>query len=307
MFAQTTLEPTKLKLLNALDVGENVLSQLEVKIASLVNGSGANSINFPQSDAQLAAIYHLSSGGRRVRGRLAVQASLALGLSKDDALCIAAVAELLHNASLVHDDLQDKDTSRHGLPTVWAKFGSNVAICTGDLMLSAAYAALCGTSRTHVIPSLLALVHERTALAIQGQCADLAARSQSVNRTNTYEKIVIAKSGALLSLPLELALLASGKHSGAGQARSAAEAFSLAYQVADDLADQQRDAQVNSLNIGHVLQAAGDNTDAVACAYQYGARHIDIAIAAAQQLPSGAGALLLQLSYELREFFNAKE
>lgn len=307
MFAQTAMEPVSLKSLNALDVGENVLKQLEVKIVSLVNGGAANSVNFLQSEAQLAAIYHLSSGGRRVRGRLAIHASLALGLSKDAALCIAAVTELLHNASLIHDDVQDKDTLRHGLPTVWVKFGSNVAICAGDLMLSAAYAALCGISRSQVIPSLLALVHERTALAIQGQCADLAARSQSVSCTTIYEKIVIAKSGALFSLPLELALLTSGKHSWTGQARSAAEAFSLAYQAADDLSDRQRDAQVNSLNIVHVLQAAGDNTDAVACAYQYGARHLDMAIAAAQQLPGEAGALLLQLAYQLREFFNAKE
>ena len=71
-----------------------------------------------------------------------MHAGLALGLSEPDVLCLAASAELLHNASLVHDDLQDQDGMRRGAPAVWKKYGSNVAICTGDLMLSAAYAAL---------------------------------------------------------------------------------------------------------------------------------------------------------------------
>ena len=53
--------------------------------------------------------YHLKSGGQRMRARLALHASVALGLSQADAVSIAAAVELLHNASLIHDDLQDRD------------------------------------------------------------------------------------------------------------------------------------------------------------------------------------------------------
>ena len=149
MFAQAITVPTRM-----LDVRDNLISRLEKLIYSLINSAGIHATHQSQSSAQLAAIYHLRSGGRRVRARLAIQACSALGLSEDDALCIAAVVELLHNASLIHDDLQDQEKLRHGCVTVWTKFGTNVAICTGDLMLSAAYGALCRVSNVQVLPSL---------------------------------------------------------------------------------------------------------------------------------------------------------
>jgi geranylgeranyl pyrophosphate synthase len=302
MLANTIVESTSI-----VDINTDLLKQLEEKILGLVSDANIETSATPTLDASCAAIYHLGSGGKRTRGRLAIHASLALGLSKKDALSLAAVAELLHNASLIHDDLQDGDSLRHGLPTVWTKFGTNVAICTGDLMMSAAYAALCGVSNWSVIPSLLALVHERTALAIRGQCEDLDVQNEPVFDTKIYEKIVIAKSGALLSLPIELALITCGHASWSGQARQAAEAFSVAYQVADDLNDMHCDAPKGSLNIVFVTQASGVNGDAVASAKNFGALHLEKAMDAAQELPCRSGALLLQLSCELREYFSCKE
>ena len=299
MFAITTLDST-----DGLKVTPNLLTQLQAKMLSLVGWGNDTETTGPQSEATLAAVHHLGSGGRLIRGRLALHASLALGLQEFDALCLAAAAELLHNASLVQDDLQDGDKLRRGLPAVWAQFNTNVAICTGDLMLSAAYAALGGVGRPQIIPELLTLMHRRTAAAIQGQCADLETRSQPAGNTLMYEKIVIEKSGALLSLPLELALTASGKGEWTRDARLGAEAFSVAYQVADDLADFQRDAPRDSLNIVTILEASGDAADAVVRACQFGSRHLDRAIAAAKKLPCDSGAVLLQLSGELRDFFD---
>jgi geranylgeranyl pyrophosphate synthase len=301
MFEQAITVPRRM-----LDVRDNLISRLEKLIYSLIYSAGIHATNQPQSSAQQAAIYHLSSGGRRVRARLAIQACSALGVSEDDALCIAAVVELLHNASLVHDDLQDQEKLRHGCVTVWTKFGANVAICTGDLMLSAAYSALCRTSNVQVLPSLLALIHERTASAIEGQCADLAAQTHAMNSTDSYEKIVIAKSGALLSLPLELALTTCGKATWAGEARKAAEAFSIAYQIADDLTDIQQDRLTVGLNILMVLESEGQTINAQDAASRLGLQHLGAAVAAAHRLPCNSGALLLQLSCELREFLTPR-
>ena len=72
-----------------------------------------------------AARHHLGSGGGRARARLALQSANALKLSFDTSRAISAACELLHNASLVHDDLQDGDTVRRGEFAVWKKFGSN--------------------------------------------------------------------------------------------------------------------------------------------------------------------------------------
>lgn len=299
MLAMTTLDST-----GGLKISPNLLTQLQAKILGLVDWGTGTTATGPRSGATLAAVHHLGSGGRLIRGRLALHAGLALGLQESDTLCLAAAAELLHNASLVQDDLQDGDKLRRGLPAVWAQFDTNVAICTGDLMLSAAYAALGGIGNPQVIPELLTLVHRRTAAAIQGQCADLETRNQPAGDTLLYEKIVIGKSGALLSLPLELALTASGMGEWTRDARLGAEAFSVAYQVADDLADFQCDALRDSLNIVTVLEATGYSSDVVVLACQFGSRHLDKAVAAAKKLPCDSGAVLLQLSSELREFFD---
>jgi geranylgeranyl pyrophosphate synthase len=266
----------------------------------LVGAGGGLTHPAAPSGAALAAAYHLGSGGHRVRGRLALSAGLALGLSKLDALCIAAAAELLHNASLVHDDLQDRDAQRHGQAAVWTKFGANVAVCTGDLMLSAAYAALCDITQLHKLPALLALVHERVASAIAGQCADLDTAASAVDDVAAYKRIALAKSGALLGLPLELALLASDHGAWAEHAQGAAHAFAVGYQVVDDLADVERDGQSGALNIVFVLRGAGHGVQAQDQARQFALAHLDRAIALADELPRESGALLMELSLKLR-------
>jgi geranylgeranyl pyrophosphate synthase len=287
-----------------LKITQSLLVHLNARLLNLV-GFSTDAINAEsQSEASLAATYHLGSGGRLIRARMALHASLALGMSESDALSLAAVAELLHNASLVQDDLQDGDKLRRGLPAVWTKFNSNIAICTGDLMLSAAYAALSGVSNPYTVHKLLALVHELTAVAISGQCADLGTRCLPVNDIGSYKTIAIGKSGALLSLPLELALTASGHDDWAHEARLGAEAFSVAYQVADDLSDIQGDASRNSLNIMAVIEASAGPDDVLKRACRFGTEHLDKALTVAQNLPCGSGAVLLQLSHELHDFFN---
>ncbi len=280
-----------------------LLKKLDTKICGVVSGNSYVTATSAQSEAVQAAHYHLQAGGERIRGRCAIQASMALGLSEPDALCIAASAELLHNASLVHDDLQDRDGTRRGVPAVWKKYGPNVAICTGDLMLSAAYAALCGLSDSRNMPALISLVHERTSLAVRGQCADLMARHHTVVTLDAYISIAVAKSGALLSLPLELALIAAGRTDWTTQARTAAEAFATAYQIADDLSDVLMDRESGSMNIIFVLESAGFGIDSTVFARRLGSQHVDKAIAMSLSLPCDAGSVLAELSLGLRRSF----
>ena len=269
--------------------------------------------------ARSAAVYHLSAGGRRVRAHLALAAGLALGLSKADAVCIASCAELLHNASLVHDDIQDRDVVRRGQAAVWSKYGSNLAICTGDLLLSAAYGVLCRISQPLVLPAMLSLIHQRTAVAIDGQCADLATLGGPSDGLPAYLRIATAKSGALLSLPLELALLAAGRSDTASFARQACENLAVSYQIVDDLQDLHADSasvdgcvdQTQCLNIVVVLLNPNDRTSlvsqaqAIASAKTLAHEHLTLCESQALQLPSGSGAQLLALSADLRGLLNA--
>jgi len=296
---------------------DQLLSRVEAVMHRLVQTNSSNlltNLNSPAtkpSTAVTAAVYHLQSGGRRIRARLALHAGIALGLSANNSVALAAVAELLHNASLAHDDLQDRDQYRRGVKTVWYAFGDNIAICAGDLLLSAAYGALgdfIDVSEAQLLPSLLRLVQARTAVAIGGQCADLAFNTDqaavSAHDIAAYKKIAIAKSGALLSLPLELALVGGGQPEFTELAKRACEGFAIAYQIADDLHDVAQDThssddQHTSLNAILVLRGCGHGQDSYRLAHEIALQHLSQADMAAAQLPNGVGSLLQEFVHEL--------
>ncbi len=281
---------------------DNLLDEVERVMRRLVT-HGEPSGEDMLSDSARAAVGHLAAGGQRVRARLALGAGIALGLLPQDSIALAATSELLHNASLVHDDLQDRENVRRRNPTVWVNYGDDVAICTGDLLLSAAYGALAAVSDRRLLPDLIALVHARTALVVRGQCAEFSAKGQQVTDMAMYEKIAVGKSGALLSLPLELAFAAAGKKEWMGGARRAAEAFGIGYQIMDDMEDVESDAAGDhgprAVNALLVLRAAGHGTNAEAMAREIGLLHLRTAIALADRLPNEAGAFLRGMALAL--------
>lgn len=281
---------------------EVLLKKMESRMGVLIH-AGAMADREDVSETVTAASHHLGSGGQRVRARLALHAGSALGLEANDVLSIATTVELLHNASLVHDDLQDRELLRRGMKTIWSAYGDNVALCVGDLMISAAYGSLCSFGILQYLPDLITLVHERTAMVIRGQCCELSAKGHRVNDFAFYEKIAIAKSGSLISLPLEMAFLGSGMKPWIEKARSAAEDFAIGYQIADDIEDLERDAGdgdgPRSVNALLVLEAGGHGKNAPAIAREFGLRRLRSSAEAAERLPNGSGSYLRDISLAL--------
>lgn len=228
-------------------VVETLLSQLDQEQCWL--SKAIDNFSIPDSaNAEAAVSYHFQTTGSQVRARLAIHSGIALDLNNEDTLSIANCAELLHNASLIHDDVQDNDAVRRNRPAVWSKFGTNVAICSGDLLISAAYRALCKVTQPKLLPELLNLVHNRTSHAILGQCADLGTHANVRNPINHYTLLSKAKSGALFSLPIEMTFLIAGQHQFMSLAREACENFAVAYQIADDVQDLAVDMHNSSVN-----------------------------------------------------------
>ena len=240
-------------------------------------------------DAGVAAAHHLSAGGARIRARLALHAGRALGRPESECIAVAAACELLHNASLVHDDLQDRDERRRGQAAVWHRHGDAVAICVGDLMLSAAYGAL-GSAGT-AAGSLCVRMHRRVGEVIRGQCSDLAWQGGANPSFETYERIASGKSAPLLVLPLELTLTLAGRSDAVPAAATAGSLFAIGYQIADDLQDADQDAASQELNIVSVLATAGELAP-LDRARDLAILRFQQAQAAASALPSGAGGLL---------------
>ncbi|SCC82727.1 Polyprenyl synthetase [Saliniramus fredricksonii] len=239
------------------------------------------------------ACRHLDAGGNRVRARLALDTARILGLPEATNIAVAAASELLHNASLVHDDLQDGDTTRRGQPALWARFGAASALCAGDLLLSAAYAALvsAATSRTG---RAVAVMHEAVAATIAGQVDDLSATSDL-----SFERaidIAGAKSGPLIALPVRLCLILAEIEDDRHVMR-AATLLASGYQIADDLSDLEGDRLAGTTNIVATSINAGHSvSSARARAAAYARAQLAASRDAARTVPRRAGLPLAALA-----------
>ena len=272
------------------------LAQVEAHMTSLLVSGDEG----PAGEVEEAALYHLAGGGARVRVALALSASRALGLPASHAVGLAAAVELLHNASLLHDDLQDHDRQRRGRDAAWVRYGAATALSAGDLLISAAYAALAGVGGGTRTAALVRLMHRCVATLIRGQAADLAACREPVTELEAYEAVARGKSAPLLALPIELALVVAGRADDVAAARQAAEAFAVGYQIADDLDDVERDAardgKAAALNAVHVLALSLPAAEAREQARQVALQRLEQAVALARALPCGAGQQLQALA-----------
>lgn len=182
---------------------------------------------------------HFASGGKRIRARIALAAGEALGLDRAAVVPWAAACEILHNATLVHDDLQDGDEVRRGHPTVWAAHGHAQAINAGDLMLTLPYLALRALKAPDAVKWRLSEATARRAeQTVRGQAVELDLLSHGKLRWHEWAGAARGKSGALLALPVEGAALLSGLDE--PTARKLAEPFAtlgLTYQACDDIVD----------------------------------------------------------------------
>jgi geranylgeranyl diphosphate synthase type II len=263
------------------------ISEVDSLMAVLLSGHSGS--------ACAAALEHLSSPGKQVRARLALHSARSLGLDLRSAVAIAAASELIHNASLVHDDIQDGSDLRRGISTLWARHGRDVAICAGDLMISAAYAALAQVGGPHV-PHAVARMHARISQVIHGQVSDLAARDSSATTFFQYRTIAVDKSAPLLGLPVELSLILAGRLDCLVQAERAADAFALAYQMADDLEDVESDMANGSLNAVAIFAREMPMDRARLLVRRLVNRTFRQASRLAGSLPSDSGALMAAMA-----------
>lgn len=193
--------------------------------------------------------YHFHSGGKRLRPLLTYAAGVCYGNKKgkkeilDRFTPYALAVELTHNATLIHDDLQDGDRTRRGMETLWVKYSSAQAINCGDawffvpqlLIQDADYSA-------ELKLDLLAVLQRKTLAVIQGQADEFALKEKFFRdeeiSIKQYLSMVEGKTSALFSMPL----FGGAKIAGASAIEQRAlddSALHLgrAFQIQDDLLD----------------------------------------------------------------------
>jgi len=155
------------------------------------------------------------AGGKRIRPALCIQSALAFGGSLAEALPGAVAVELVHNFSLVHDEVQDHDAERHHRPTLWALLGEAQAINAGDFLYARAIRALIDANGAvdRRMAALDVLTSAITSM-IDGQWHDIAFESRDSVSVDDYLAMVAGKTGALLSAPLRIGAILAGASTG---------------------------------------------------------------------------------------------
>ena len=176
-----------------------------------------------------------AAGGKALRPALALLSSEAVGAPAEAALAGAVALELVHNYSLIHDDVMDGDIERRHRPTVWASFGVGRAIVAGDALATLAQQLLLEDRRPEARTAATELA-AATAEMIEGQEEDLAFESRLDVSEDECLSMSGHKTGALLGAAGALgAILGGGEPAQVGALRSFGRSVGLAFQAVDDV------------------------------------------------------------------------
>ncbi|MGC8779646.1 MAG: polyprenyl synthetase family protein, partial [Anaerolineae bacterium] len=181
-----------------------------------------------------------ASGGKRVRPLLCLLACAAVGGDPQSAVPAAAGLELLHNFSLIHDDIEDGSPTRRHRPTAWSLFGMPQACNAGDGMFSLAHAAFYRLMARGVPgTTVLAALEKFDAMCVrltEGQYLDMSFESRLDVSVEEYFAMIASKTGALLAIAPELgALLGGAVPEVVAAYRRFGAALGRAFQLRDDI------------------------------------------------------------------------
>lgn len=182
-----------------------------------------------------------TGGGKLLRPRLCLLACAAAGGDPSTAVLAAAALELLHNFTLVHDDIQDGSPTRRHRPSVWTLLGVPLAINTGDAMHATSHLVLGGLARDGLDAALVLRALEEFSLTArrlcEGQHMDISYESRPSVSSAEHLAMVDRKTGALMGLSCYLGALVAGAGRGALEGyRRFGELVGTGYQIRDDLA-----------------------------------------------------------------------
>lgn len=191
----------------------------------------------------------LSAGGKRIRPTLGLLVGNMLGAPEEKLITLGASVELLHTATLVHDDLIDGAFLRRGMPTLNARWSPAATVLTGDFLFSRA-AKL--AAETDYLP-LMKLFAETLGIIVNGELTQMFSSHGVINRDNYYNRIY-AKTASLFEMSALAATMVATEDE---EIRSAMKAFGyevgMAFQIVDDILDFTGDQSTVGKPIGSDL------------------------------------------------------
>lgn len=183
--------------------------------------------------------YVFSTGGKKLRSALCLLTCETLGGDSTKAISFATAIEIIHNASLVHDDLEDGDKIRRNLPTVWTKYGIPQGINIGDGLIFKAYECLLSSKKFLSEEQVLKLAEMFTnslVTLVEGQNMEFDFRNRDDVRKDEYVEMAEKKAGVLIGLSLSSgALIADKPDNLQSDLMEYGKKIGLAFQIRDDI------------------------------------------------------------------------
>ena len=182
-----------------------------------------------------AAVHHFNKPGKLLRSKMAMQGAGILNVNHTAALRWAAAVEVLHNASLVHDDICDGDQQRRGQQAVWEKFGRNVALTLGDWLIALAFEFAAEAAEISKTPRLLKVLAQHMSRTTAGEAMEFE-WDGSLN-WETYLTIAADKTAPLLTAPLQGVVVMAGDHKAEQTISAYFRDLGEAYQISNDISN----------------------------------------------------------------------
>jgi geranylgeranyl pyrophosphate synthase len=184
-------------------------------------------------DLRAALDHLLAAGGKRVRPTLCLLVGNMLGAPLEKLICLGAAVELLHTATLVHDDLIDGALLRRGMPTLNARWSPPATVLTGDFLF--ARAAKLAAETDHL--PLMKLFSETLATIVNGELTQMFGSRGLISRDNYYKRIY-AKTASLFEMTTKASAMVSPTDEFTVETmRDFGYQVGMAFQIVDDILD----------------------------------------------------------------------
>lgn len=189
----------------------------------------------PSGDEALhqAAHHHFENPGKMLRAGLALSTCKALGTSLEASAHWAAAIEVLHNASLVHDDISDGDAIRRGQPSVWAAYGRDTALALGDWLIALSFELAAKAGMAGQASELVAVLARHMKDTTIGQAMEFELAGYP--NWQTYATIIRGKTAPLFIAPVEGIAHMAGRKDLIEPVSHYFNAVGMAYQLANDI------------------------------------------------------------------------
>ena len=204
-----------------------------------------------------AAGHLIVNGGKRLRPYMVIRSCQILGGKSSDAMISASAVEMVHNFTLVHDDIMDNDEMRHGVPTVHKKFGMPIAILAGDVLFSKAFQII---SESKLSPNATAHLISRLAKACvdvcEGQLLDIKmADEKKIPTQAEYITMIGKKTAALFDVSCAMgAICATNRPKDISNLSAFGRNLGIAFQITDDLIGVMGDPKITKKPVGNDLR-----------------------------------------------------